>query len=69
MPCACVHLALKSRGGSHIAPAHIISFSDYIRRGLDLGLLTGVVFIDLHKAFDSVDHEILINKLDLRTLH
>ena len=64
MPCACVHLALKSRGGSHIASAHIVAFTDYIRRGLDLGLLTGVVFIDLHKAFDSVNHEILFSKLE-----
>ena len=30
---------------------------------MDQGLLTGGVFIDLRKAFDSVDHALLVNKL------
>ena len=31
---------------------------------MDLGLLTRAVFIDLRKAFDSVDQEILISELE-----
>ena len=44
---------------NHSTKFAAIAFLDYIRRRMDLGLLTGAVFIDLRKAFDSVDHEIL----------
>ena len=39
--------------------------SDDWYNGLDLGKLVGLVFIDLKKAFDTVDHIIVSKKLQL----
>ena len=48
----------------HSTESAAISLTDSIRRGMDQGLLTGSVFIDLRKAFDTVDHETLVTKLE-----
>ena len=37
--------------------------TDLWRKAIDSGHLTGVVFLDLAKAFDCIDHSILLNKL------
>ena len=37
--------------------------TDKISSGFDEGLMTGMILIDLQKAFDTIDHEILIAKL------
>ena len=39
-----------------------LSFADTIRRNIDQGQLTGAVFIDLRKACDTVDHDVLLDK-------
>ena len=36
---------------NHSTEFAAVAFSDYVRRGMDQGLLTGAVFIDLRKAF------------------
>ena len=48
---------------NHSTESAAISFTDSIRREIDQGLLTGAVFIDLRKAFDTVDHDIIVSKL------
>ena len=41
---------------------------DKVAKGFDSGLLTGMILIDLQKAFDTVDHIILIEKNEMYEL-
>ena len=38
-------------------------FTDKVKIGFEEGLLTGMVLIDLQKAFDTIDHSILLEKM------
>lgn len=42
----------------------LISLTENIRKNLDEGKFSCGIFIDLQKAFDTVDHEILLSKLN-----
>ena len=44
-------------------PTDLITFTDQILESMDKGYVTGAVFLDLRKAFDTIDHLLLINKL------
>ena len=37
--------------------------NDKIPKGVDNGLFTGMILTDLQKAFDTIDHNILLKKL------
>ncbi len=43
--------------------SYLIFLTDYIRSQMAKGKFTGMVLLDIQKAFDSVVHEILTNKL------
>ena len=48
----------------HSTESAVIYFTDEIRRHADAGRLTGALFVDLKKAFDTVPHKELISKLE-----
>ena len=39
--------------------------TDKITPGFEKGLFTGMILIDLQKAFDTIDHQILLKKLNI----
>lgn len=41
----------------------LLLFTEQIRASLKKGYVTGVIYIDFRKAFDTVNHQILLNKI------
>ena len=49
--------------GNHSTNLCLSFLTDNVLKGFDEGLLTGMILIDLQKAFDTIDHENLLQKL------
>ena len=47
----------------------LIHLCDFIRQECDQGKYTGMVTLDLQKAFDTVNHTILLAKIDYYSIH
>ena len=48
---------------NHSADSCLMLLHDKILKGFDKGLMTGMILVDLQKAFDTIDHDILLKKL------
>ena len=48
----------------HSTQQAIAQFNDWVLEAMDRGKVTGLLFVDISKAFDSLNHKVLLGKLE-----
>ena len=59
--CMKINMAFEKKSSTHLA---LLSFIDKVIQAIEKGEYAIGVFLDFSKAFDTVDHDILLDKLD-----
>ena len=52
-------------GPIHLTTTALLEAADCWAYNIDRGLLNAVVFLDLKKAFDAIDHEVILSKMSV----
>ena len=61
-------LLYKYQSGLHAnfsTDSCLVQLTDFILREMDKGFHTGMILVDLQKAFDTLDHTVLLQKMIL----